>query len=81
MERERLRASGYTPPPPTLPPPAGWRPPQIVIQAPPRQLPHQDHTAIDQAEESARAVTRTTGIIAAVLLIGLMVVLCARLIF
>jgi hypothetical protein len=49
--------------------------------AAPRLLPPQDHAAIDAAEESARAVTRTVGIITAVVLVFIVMLLCGRLIF
>ena len=81
IERERQRAAGYTPPPPTVAPPAGWRPPQVVNPPAPRQLPPQDHAAIDAAEESARALTRTVGILATLVLVFIVMLLCGRLIF
>lgn len=81
LERERQRAVGYTPPPPTAAPPAGWRPPQVVTPPAPRNLPPQDHAAIDADEESARSLTRTVGIITAVVLVFLVMLLCGRLVF
>jgi hypothetical protein len=81
VDIERQRATGYTPPPPTVAPPAGWRPPHMVSPAAPRLLPPQDHAAIDVAEESARGITRTVGITAAVVLVFLVMLLCGRLIF
>jgi hypothetical protein len=81
IERERQRAAGYTPPPPTVAPPAGWRPPQVANPPAPRQLPPQHHAEIDAAEESARALTRTVGIITAVVLVFLLMLVCGRLIF
>jgi len=44
-------------------------------------LPPQDHAAIDAAEESARAVTRTVGIVTAIVLVFIVMLLCGRLIF
>ncbi len=81
MDSERQRASGYTPPPPTVPPPAGWQPPRLLTPAAPRELPDQDHAAIDRAEERARAVTAVVGIIATAVVIALLLVLCGRLVF
>ncbi len=81
LERERQRAAGYQPPPPTVAPPAGWRPPQVVNPPAPRRLPPQDHAGIDAAEASARDLTRTVGIIAAVILVFIVMLLCGRLIF
>ena len=81
MDIERQRATGYTPPPPTVAPPAGWRPPYVMSPAAPRLLPPQDHAAIDAAEESARAVTRTVGIVTAIVLVFIVMLLCGRLIF
>jgi hypothetical protein len=81
VDSERQRASGYIPPPPTAPPPAGWQPSRLVNPAAPRLLPDQDHAAIDRAEESARALTAAVGIAATVVLIGLLIVLCGRLVF
>ncbi len=67
----------YTGPPPTTPPPAeAWRGPVITPPAPPRQLPEQDHAALDAEDERSRAVTLGVGILAgAVLLVLLIVVL------
>ncbi len=80
-ERERQRAAGYTPPPPTVAPPSDWRPPHVINPPAPRSLPPQDHAAIDAAEESARALTRAVGIIAAVVGIFILMLLLGRLIF
>jgi hypothetical protein len=81
MDGERQRASGYTPPPPTVAPPAGWQTPLILTPAAPRQLPQQDHAAIDQSEQSARNVTAVVGIVATAVVIVLLLVLCGRLVF
>jgi hypothetical protein len=48
---------GYPGPPPSTPPPAGWRPALVVRPAPPRRLPAQDHAALDAAERAARRLT------------------------
>ena len=80
-ERERQRAAGYTPPPPTVAPPSGWRPLQVINPPVPRSLPPQNHAAIDAAEENARTLTRTVGIMAAVVGIFIMMLLLGRLIF
>jgi hypothetical protein len=47
----------YLGPPPTTPPPPGWRPPVVIRPLPPRELPPQDHAALDAAERTARRVT------------------------
>lgn len=65
----------YPGPPPTTPPPPGWRPPVVVPPAPPRELPPQDHAALDQAERTARQVTwlvaAAAGLITLAVLCGL----------
>jgi hypothetical protein len=71
----------YRPPPPTVAPPAGWRPPRVVEPAAPRQLPVQDHAAIDVAEEQARTVTRLLGVAAGVVLVVIGCLLCGRTLF
>lgn len=48
---------GYPGPPPSTPPPPGWRPALVVRPAPPRRLPAQDHAALDAAERAARRLT------------------------
>jgi hypothetical protein len=70
----------YSPPPPTIAPPVGWRPAHLVPTAPPRTLPEQDHDAIDAAEHAARTFTVAVGAIAVVVLIVLFAVLCGQLI-
>jgi hypothetical protein len=71
----------YQPPPPTLAPPTGWRTPRVVEPAAPRQLPVQDHAAIDAAEEQARAVTRLLGVAAGLVLVVIGCLLCGRTLF
>jgi hypothetical protein len=73
--------SGYSPPPRMTPPPAHWRPMHVVEPAEPRNLPRQDHNAIDAAEERAAAVTRAFGIGAAAVLTLLLAFVCAQAIF
>lgn len=68
----------YTPPPPTVAPPMGWRPAHVVMTAPPRALPEQDHAAIDAAERSARTVTLVIGVAALLTLVVLFAVLCGQ---
>jgi hypothetical protein len=70
----------YSPPPPTVAPPLGWRPAHFVATAPPRALPDQDHDAIDAAEHAARTFTVAVGAVAVVVLTVLFAVLCGQLI-
>ncbi|RKN23788.1 hypothetical protein D7147_01740 [Micromonospora musae] len=70
---------GYTGPPPSTPPPAGWRPPIHLQPAAPRSLPPQDMAALDQAEQRAQRVTYSIGAVAAVVLVILVCLLCSRL--
>ena len=71
----------YRLPPPTVAPPAGWRPPRVLKPAAPRQLPTQDHAAIDTAEEQARALTRVLGVASGVVLVLIGCLLCGRTLF
>jgi hypothetical protein len=52
-----------------------------VEPAAPRQLPVQDHAAIDAAEEQARAVTRLLGVAAGLVLVVIGCLLCGRALF
>jgi hypothetical protein len=52
-----------------------------VEPAAPRQLPVQDHAAIDVAEEQARAVTRLLGVAAGLVLVVIGCLLCGRTLF
>jgi hypothetical protein len=71
----------YHGPPLTTPPPAGWRLPHVVEPAPPRRLPVQDHSAIDEQEARARTLSIGFAIVAgAVILIALCAV-CGRALF
>ncbi len=73
--------SPYQGPPPTAPPPGGWRPPFVAEPQPPRALPAQDLAAIDAAERSARTVTYGIGMVAGALLLVAMCLVCSRLLF
>lgn len=72
---------GYAGPPPTAPPVPGWRPPVEVRPAPPRELPPQDHTAMDHEERSARTVTYGIGMVAGAILLIVVCALCSRFVF
>lgn len=72
---------GYQGPPPTDPPPAGWRPPLVVQPPLPRSLPWQDHESLDAQERSARTLTLGVGMVAAAILLVLLCALCARTLF
>ena len=63
------------------PPPSGWRPIHIVEPAAPRNLPVQDHDAIDADEARARAMTYGIGVLAGVALVILLCAVCGRAIF
>ncbi|GAA1800486.1 hypothetical protein GCM10009682_22640 [Luedemannella flava] len=71
----------YPGPPPSNPPPTGWRPEHVVQPPPPRSLPAQDHDAIDAAETKARGVTFGVALLVGALLVVLVCVLCARALF
>lgn len=73
--------SGYTGPPPTLPPPRSWRPPVIHVPAPPRALPGQDVTELEAQERDARTVTYGVAMVAAAIGVILLFALCARVLF
>jgi hypothetical protein len=51
-----------------------------VATAPPRELPDQDHDAIDAAEHAARTFTVAVAAVAVVVLTVLFAVLCGQLI-
>jgi hypothetical protein len=74
-------ASGYAGPPPSVPPPAGWRPPVHLEPAPPRRLPPQDMAGLDAAEQRAQRVTYGFGAAVGVVLVVLVCLLCSRVIF
>jgi len=71
----------YTGPPPTHPPPRGWRTPQVMRPAPPRVLPGQDLPGLDYAERGARTVTLGIGMIAGAIMLILSCLLCSRVLF
>nr|MDT0658218.1 translation initiation factor 2 [Micromonospora sp. DSM 115978] len=73
--------SDYPGPPPSIPPPAGWRPPVHVQPPPPGRLPPQDLPALDAAEGSARTITYGVGMLAAAVLVVVMCLLCSRVLF
>ena len=68
----------YDGPPPMVAPPADWRPAVEYQVQPPRQLPPQDHAAIDAAEGRARIVSYGVAIGTGAVLILMMLVLCGR---
>ncbi|RLP93905.1 hypothetical protein EAD89_05360 [Micromonospora sp. BL4] len=74
-------ASGYEGPPPSVPPPAGWRPPVHLEPAPPRRLPPQDMADLDAAEQRAQRITYGFGAAVGVVLVVLLCLLCSRVIF
>ncbi|WP_089021741.1 hypothetical protein [Micromonospora coriariae] len=74
-------ASGYAGPPPSVPPPAGWRPPVHLEPAPPRRLPPQDMAGLDVAEQRAQRVTYGFGAAVGVVLVVLVCLLCSRVLF
>jgi len=68
----------YQGPPPTIPPPSGWRTPRVVEPPAPRQLPIQDHQQLDEDEARARTLTQGIGIIAGAILLIVLFALCGR---
>lgn len=71
----------YEGPPPTQPPPAGWRPPVHMQPLPPRELAPQNLDAIDTAEKEARTVTYGIGLVAGAVFLVLTCLLCSRVLF
>jgi len=71
----------YSGPPPTNPPPAGWRPPIVATPPRPGRLPAQDHDRIDVEEQAARTLTQGIGLVVGAILLVLMLLLCARALF
>jgi hypothetical protein len=61
-------------------PPVTWRPAQVVPAASPRELPEQEHAAIDEAEAAAHRFTVATGAAAAIALGVMVIALCGQLI-
>lgn len=74
-----VEAVGYAGPPPTTPPPPGWRPPVVIEPAPPRELPPQDHAALDAAERAARRFTGAFAFAAGVVALFVACLLAGRL--
>jgi hypothetical protein len=64
-----------------VPPPPGWRPPVEFQPAPPRELPPQNHSELDRAEQSARTVTYGIGMVAGAILLIVVCALCSRIPF
>jgi hypothetical protein len=71
----------YQGPPPTQPPPWGWRPPVHIEPPAPRSLAPQDLEAIDAGEKDARTVTYGIGLIAGAVFLVVSCLLCARALF
>ncbi len=71
----------YSGPPPTVPPPPGWHPPMEIEPPPPRELPAQDHSALDSAEQSARTLTFGIGMVAGAVILIVVCTLCSRVLF
>jgi hypothetical protein len=54
----------------------------VLIQTPPpRELPRQDHAAMDAEEKEARTVTLGVGMVAGAVLLVVLFVLCGRALF
>jgi hypothetical protein len=49
--------------------------------SPPRELPPQDHSELDTAEQSARTVTLGVGMVAGAILLIVICALCSRVLF
>jgi hypothetical protein len=75
------RTSPYPGPPPSNPPPAGWRPEHVLAPAAPRTLPVQNHDAIDAVERRARQLTKAITVAAGAVLLVLLCALCIRTLF
>jgi hypothetical protein len=71
----------YAGPPRTTPPPPDWRPRVLIQTPPPRELPRQDHAAMDAEEKEARTVTLGVGMVAGAVLLVVLFVLCGRALF
>ncbi|HZE40287.1 MAG TPA: hypothetical protein VE172_15895 [Stackebrandtia sp.] len=69
---------GYTGPPHSAPPPRGWKVPEVIVPAAPRELPSQDHEAIEDAETQARTFSHGLAILAASLMIVVLIVYIVR---
>ena len=73
--------AGYAGPPKAGPPPFGWRPPVVVQPSTPRAIPPQEHSAIDDREQTAETITSGVGLIAGAIMLVLVLVLCGRWLF
>jgi hypothetical protein len=71
----------YQGPPVSAAPPADWRPQQVVEPVPPRQLPEQDHAAIDDRESRARTLTVGLAIVAGAVMLIVLCAVCGRSLF
>ncbi len=71
----------YQGPPPSNPPPAGWRPARVVQPAPPRRLPEQNHAAMDDQEARARTLSLGLAIVAGSVLVIILCAICGRTLF
>lgn len=69
---------GYDGPPQSTPPPQGWKVPEVVAIAPPRDLPPQNQAAIDAAESRARTFSQGLAVLTAALLFVVLIVLLIR---
>ncbi|MGH8794333.1 MAG: translation initiation factor 2, partial [Stackebrandtia sp.] len=65
-------------PPRTDPPPKGWMVPEVIVPAPPRELPSQNHAAVDAAERHARTITQGMAILAGSLMFVVLIVVLVR---
>ncbi|MEU6023347.1 hypothetical protein [Micromonospora sp. NPDC047134] len=81
QHRPAVGPARYAGPPPTVAPPAGWRPPVHLQANPPRQLPPQDMISLDAQEQQAQRVTWGVGTVAGVILVALVCLLCTRALF
>jgi hypothetical protein len=73
--------TGYSGPPPTDPPPMGWRPPTYVQPPPPRQLAPQDLDKVESQEKDARTLTYGVALVGAAVMVVLSCLLCSRVLF
>ncbi|CAM3495285.1 hypothetical protein [Stackebrandtia soli] len=71
-------SAAYTGPPTNVRPPAGWKVPEVVRVAPPRELPEQDPAAINEAETRATTLTYGMGILFGSLMLVVLIVVLAR---
>ncbi|WP_412540415.1 translation initiation factor 2 [Longispora sp. K20-0274] len=78
---DRPAAPEYTGPPPSTPPPPGWRPPTIVQVPPAREMPRQEHSALDEEERVGRTITYGVGMVAGAVMVVLILVMCGRALF